>query len=231
MEQFEFVLLDRETVDEFIRCLYRSEPNGYDTIPPENMNVAYGVMEKSSGIILTRGYEPSRGWIGKEGDHPVVYVVKCNEGCFTAQFDTNAYGDNWEYAKIFGKNGAFYKYTDVTRKAIKFYCHDCCEEYKKFCDLFEETHGEDLFRFKHRMFQEARERWSFRDIRSEPETEQAALENNAETHTETTAGKNLSQQRDKISGIDRFIRVGGIVGVTFCILTLLFFLIRMIMLF
>lgn len=55
--KFEYVLLNRETVNEFIRLLHKPEPSGYGALPPNEMNTAYGITETTTGIILTLGYE------------------------------------------------------------------------------------------------------------------------------------------------------------------------------
>ncbi|NMP38557.1 MAG: hypothetical protein GX051_10655 [Clostridiales bacterium] len=51
---FEFVLLDRGMVNSFLKALHRPEPSGYGTLPPEEMNVVWGVFEQNTGITLTK---------------------------------------------------------------------------------------------------------------------------------------------------------------------------------
>lgn len=162
MYKFKYVLLDRETVDEFIRVLNRPEPSGYGAVPSEEMNVAYGVEEECTGIILTLGYEEnSRYWRGKEGDHDIAFYVKCNDGVFFARFDTNAYWDYVDNAIIYSAFKTEYlrsKYTDVVRNAIKFYMQSN-NAYKKFCNEFKATHDEELWEYKNRIFDEVYNDW------------------------------------------------------------------------
>lgn len=159
--KFEYVILNRETVNEFIWVLHKPEPSGYGALPPKSMNTAYGVAETSTGIILTCGYEEdSREWRGKEGDHFIQFDVKCKEGCFYAKFDTNAYWDYWESARIYSPTGSreFYKYTDIVRKAIHFYMKNG-DAYKIFSEKFEKENGEPIYKYKDRTYKEIYYEW------------------------------------------------------------------------
>lgn len=148
---FEFVLMDRMLIDDLIMHLHKSEPSGYGTFPPKSMNLVYGVQERTSGIFVTQGFEEdSRQWRGKEGDHEIVFDVKCPEGFFQASFDTNAYGDCWQYARLNSCNAS--KYTELVRKAIAYYMHDGHSDYSRFRDTFEETYGIAIYEAQRNTF-------------------------------------------------------------------------------
>ncbi len=148
---FAFVLMDRMLAEELIMNLHKSEPSGYGTFPPQSMNLVYGVQESTSGVFVTQGFEEdSRQWRGKEGDHEIIFDVKCPEGFFQAYFDTNAYGDYWQYARFNSCNAS--KYTELVRKAIAYYMHDGRSDYSRFRDTFEETHGISIYEAQRNTF-------------------------------------------------------------------------------
>lgn len=162
MYKFQFTLLDSELIDEFIYALHRPEPSGYGAMPPEGMNTLYGVAEPQFDIVLTQGYHAKIGWKGKEGEHPIIFDVKCKEGCFSAQFETNAYGDYWDNAVIYAHTDFFRNtYTDVVRYAIRYYLHDGHQngDFDRFDKTYQDANGESLVSAEIRSYRQTYDRW------------------------------------------------------------------------
>lgn len=161
---FEFVLLDTEMVNEFLRALHRPEPSGYGTLPDKSMNVAWGVFERNTGITLTKGYEPGRKeWKGRKGVHTVMYDVMSREGCFCVICETNANGDNVESAQACIKNTELFtdKYSDAVKKAILFYNKEgiASAAFEAFTQRVESSRGMPLEAYGRAVYKEAYDEW------------------------------------------------------------------------
>lgn len=126
----EFVLLDRDMVNALIKALHRPEPSGYGTLPGENMNVAWGVHERHTGITVVKASEPGtqnaratkRAGSGSflfwavfriirifskrskdEKEAPQTgYDVMSREGCFGVCYDADEQDAALESAKVWG---------------------------------------------------------------------------------------------------------------------------------
>lgn len=126
----EYVLLDRDMVNALIKALHRPEPSGYGTLPGENMNVAWGVLERNTGITVVRAFEPGpqttrtakRTGAGsllfwaifritrmfskrakEEKEAPQIgYDVMSREGCFGVCYDADEQGAALDSAKLWG---------------------------------------------------------------------------------------------------------------------------------
>ena len=163
--RFEYVLLDRKTVNEIIRVLHKPEPSGYGTLPGKNMNVAWGVHECNTDIILIKGYEPDKKeWKGFKGTHSVVFNVMSREGCFGVSYETNAKGENTDSAKVFYNRDDFYEvhYLDAVKKAIVFYEKEGHKNgaFEQFKQQFESTHNMSLEAYCIQQYQEIYDEWN-----------------------------------------------------------------------
>jgi hypothetical protein len=120
---FEYVLLDRDMVNALIKALHRPEPSGYGTLPGENMNVAWGVHERHTGITVVKASEsgPQNARAAKRAgsgsflfwavfrlirifskrpktkkEAPQTgYDVMSREGCFGVCYDADEQGARW----------------------------------------------------------------------------------------------------------------------------------------
>ena len=72
-QEFSFVFANRSDIDTIIMALCRPEPSGYGAVPPEEMNVGYGV-SAPGGFFLTQ-LDVEKYWSGAEGDHDCFYAA------------------------------------------------------------------------------------------------------------------------------------------------------------
>lgn len=72
-QEFSFVLASRLVIDTIVMALCRPEPSGYGAVPPEEMNVGYGV-SAPGGFFLTQ-LDCGKQWSGTEGDHDCFYAA------------------------------------------------------------------------------------------------------------------------------------------------------------
>lgn len=158
MEQFEHIILEKDLISEFIKFIIENSMSDSDTNPPTGMKMVTGVVEKNTGIILTQNFE-SKKWRGKEGDHDVEFVGKCGEDFFVAKFESNAYGDYAQYAKIYLLNNKILslKHQAIIRNAIDYFWHS--EDYFEFADKYEKEHGEPIYKLLFRREAEIKEEW------------------------------------------------------------------------
>lgn len=162
--EFEFVLLDRKTVNALIKTLHRPEPSGYGTVPGENMNVVWGVREKVTGIILTKGYEPDKAeWKGRKGLYRVEYDVMSKDGCFGVSFETDINGGNIDAARAFWQNSAAIekRYLETIKEGIFFYEKGGNKngDFEKFCTEFEKTHKMSVDSYQKQAYEEIYDEW------------------------------------------------------------------------
>lgn len=154
---FECKLMDKILANNFIHYLHRPEPSGYGALPPKSMNLAWGVIEKNTNVFLTKSYKDEYGWKGKEGEHLIIFDIKCKEGYFSAGFETNAYLDYYQYACAMNDNlGLFKNYADVVKQGIKYYMH---EHHENFFNLFEKSYGESIFSYEKRIHEKIYQEW------------------------------------------------------------------------
>ena len=72
-QEFSFVPANRSVIDKIIMALCRPEPSGYGAVPPDDMNVGYGV-SAPGGFFLTQ-LDCEKQWSGTEGDHECYYAA------------------------------------------------------------------------------------------------------------------------------------------------------------
>ena len=166
MNQFSFLLLERELVDQITKTMYRPEPSGYGTLPGENMNVAYGVIERTSGLTLIKGDEPDKDkWKGRKGIHPIGYIFMAKEGCFGIHLDVNKNQENVSTPKVFGsRDTAFFeeKYLEIALNAITYYLHEGRDngDWDRFSQQFELTHKLSLETYCQETYDEIYKEWA-----------------------------------------------------------------------
>ena len=166
---FEYVLLDRKMINEFLRVLHRPEPSGYGTLPPEQMNTAWGVFERNTGITLTKAYETKQdpgkwvNWKWVKGSSWAVFDVMSEEGCFNVQYEINSGVSYIDSAKVYGRDTVFFtdKYLETAKKAIIFYEFEGNKDgtFDKFCQQFESSHKMSIDSYKNQAYKEVYDEW------------------------------------------------------------------------
>ena len=161
---FEFVLLDRQMVNMFLKQLHRPEPSGYGTLPDDDMNVAWGVHEQNTGITLTKAFEHNhKEFRRKKCFHLVAFDVMSEEGCFGACYKTNYKGGILEPTRFYYNGDDLFtaKYLDVVNKAISFYEDDGIKngDFEKFSQQFEDTHKMSVDAYEKQVYKEVYEEW------------------------------------------------------------------------
>lgn len=161
---FEYVLIDRSMVNEFLRYLHRPEPSGYGTVPGKNMNVTWGIHELKSGITFTKSYEEDKKeWKRITGKHSITYDVMSKEGCFGVGLEIDKKGLHMETTHIFCTRTELYEkqYLETVKAAIQFYEKDGIESgaFLEFCKQFENDHHLSLEAYSEQVFNEVYEEW------------------------------------------------------------------------